>query len=85
MMSNCINMKRRFRAVFEIRAKSLRSRIQPHMEKIMKPKAHWLKSDLLVDLEYRALTGARLLRHPPFEDVREDLKWEQACPAQSTV
>jgi hypothetical protein len=84
-MSNCINMNRRCHAVFAIRAKSLRSRIQPLMEKIMKPKAHWLNSDLLVDLEYRALTRAGLLRHPPFKGVRKDLKSEQPCPAHSTV
>jgi bifunctional non-homologous end joining protein LigD len=40
---------------------------------VKKPKAVWLKPTLLVDVEYRALTGTGKLRHPSFKGIREDL------------
>jgi bifunctional non-homologous end joining protein LigD len=57
----------------ERRAAKLASRAQPLAKKIRKPKATWLKPKLLVDVEYRALTGEGKLRHPSFKGVREDL------------
>jgi bifunctional non-homologous end joining protein LigD len=57
----------------ESRAKSLFTRAQPLTRKIRKPKARWLKPELLVDVEYRALTGEGKMRHPSFKGVREDL------------
>jgi bifunctional non-homologous end joining protein LigD len=55
------------------RAEKLKTRAQPLTKKIKKPKATWLKPKLLVEVEYRALTGAGKLRHPSFKGVREDL------------
>jgi len=55
------------------RAESLKTRAQPLTKKIKKPKATWLKPELMVDVEYRALTGARKLRHPSFKGIREDI------------
>ncbi len=55
------------------RAEKLKTRTQPLSRRIKKPKALWLKPSLLVDVEYRALTGAGKLRHPSFKGVREDL------------
>jgi len=40
---------------------------------IRKPKATWVKPAVSVDVEYRALTGDGLLRHPSFKGVRRDL------------
>jgi bifunctional non-homologous end joining protein LigD len=57
----------------EERAKALMSRAQPLTKKIRKPKAQWLKPELLVDVEYRALTGEGKVRHPSFKGLREDL------------
>jgi len=57
----------------ERRAAKLASRAQPLSKKIRKPKATWLKPKLLVDVEYRALTGEGKLRHPSFKGVRGDL------------
>ena len=51
----------------------LMARAQPLTKKIKKPKAQWLKPELLVDVEYRALTGEGKVRHPSFKGVREDL------------
>jgi hypothetical protein len=45
------------------RAEKLETNIQPLTRKIKKPKAIWLKPKLLVDVEYRALTGTGKLRH----------------------
>jgi hypothetical protein len=39
--------------------------------KIRKPPAHWLKPELRVDVEYRALTGEGELRHPSCKGVRK--------------
>ena len=49
-------------------------RKQPLTKKVAKPKATWLKPELLVDVEFRALTGDGKLRHPsvqggPFRPV----------------
>jgi bifunctional non-homologous end joining protein LigD len=55
------------------RAEKLKARVQPLTKKIKKPKAIWLKPKLLVDVEFRALTGDGKLRHPSFKGVREDL------------
>lgn len=55
------------------RAEKLKARVQPLTKKIKKPKALWLKPKLLVDVEYRALTGTGKLRHPSFKGIREDL------------
>lgn len=45
------------------RAKKLVTRKQPLTKRIAKPKATWLKPELLVDVEFRALTGDGTLRH----------------------
>jgi bifunctional non-homologous end joining protein LigD len=57
----------------EKRSAKLISNTQPLTKKIRKPKATWLKPKLLVDVEYRALTGDGKLRHPSFKGVRDDL------------
>jgi ATP-dependent DNA ligase len=44
------------------------------MKKIKKPKAQWLKPELLVHVEYRALTGDEgKVRHPSLKRLRDDL------------
>jgi bifunctional non-homologous end joining protein LigD len=55
------------------RAEKLVTKKQPLTKRVAKPKATWLKPWLLVDVEYRALTGEGKLRHPSFKGVREDL------------
>lgn len=55
------------------RAEKLKAKVQPLTKKIKKPKAVWLKPKLLVDVEYRALTGTKKLRHPSYKGIREDL------------
>jgi bifunctional non-homologous end joining protein LigD len=55
------------------RAERLKTSTQPLSKKIKKPKAIWLKPKLLVDVEYRALTGTGKLRHPSFIGIRDDL------------
>jgi len=55
------------------KAEKLKSNVQPLASKIKKPKAVWLKPKLLVDVEYRALTGAGKVRHPSYKGIREDL------------
>jgi bifunctional non-homologous end joining protein LigD len=40
--------------------------------KVKKPKAIWLRPEILADVEYRALTGDGKLRHPSFKGIRED-------------
>jgi bifunctional non-homologous end joining protein LigD len=56
------------------RAERLKTSTQPLSKKIEKPKAIWLKPKLLVDVEYRALTGTGKLRHPSFIGIRDDLQ-----------
>jgi bifunctional non-homologous end joining protein LigD len=55
------------------RAKKLVVKRSPLTTKVSKPKAAWLKPQLLADVEYRAVTGAGKLRHPSFKGLREDL------------
>ena len=57
----------------QARAEKSKANVQPLTNKIKKPKALWLKPDLLVDVEYRALTGTGKVRHPSFKGLREDL------------
>ena len=59
----------------ELRARLLKFRAKrsPLAKKIDKPKAQWVKPAVQVDVEYRALTGEGLLRHPSFKGLREDL------------
>jgi len=52
----------------------LKTRTQPLTKKIKKPKAVWLTPEVLVDIEYRALTGEKKVRHPSFAGFREDLQ-----------
>jgi bifunctional non-homologous end joining protein LigD len=55
------------------RARGLASRSALFSTKVSKPKSRWLNPELLVDVEYRALTREGKLRHPSFKGVREDL------------
>jgi bifunctional non-homologous end joining protein LigD len=48
-------------------------RTQPLSAKVEKPKATWFKPAVLIDVEYRALTGKRKVRHPSYKGIREDL------------
>jgi hypothetical protein len=41
--------------------------------KVKKPKATWFKPRVLVDVEFRALTGTRKLQHPSYKGVRQNL------------
>ena len=54
-------------------AERLKTRTQPLTKKVKKPKAVWLKPNVLVDVEYRALTGEKKVRHPSFVGFREDI------------
>ena len=38
------------------------------------PKAQWVKPIVLVDAEFRGMTGESLLRYPAFKGLREDLR-----------
>jgi ATP-dependent DNA ligase len=38
-----------------------------------KPKATWFDPAVLVDVEFRALTDERRVRHPSYVGIREDL------------
>jgi bifunctional non-homologous end joining protein LigD len=55
------------------RLEPYRARAQPLTKKVEKPKATWFKPAVLVDVEFRALTGARKVRHPSYKGIREDL------------
>ncbi len=55
------------------RLKPLIVRAQRLAKKVDKPKAKWVKPDLLAEVEFRALTGERKVRHPSFKGLREDL------------
>ena len=61
------------RRELENRAKGLVTRTSPLTTAVSKPKARWLKPEILVEVEYRALTGEGKLRHPSFKGIREDL------------
>lgn len=61
-------------------ARALRERLEPIAVRkspltkpVKKPKAHWVKPEMLVDVEYRAVTSDGRLRHASFKGVREDL------------
>ncbi len=61
-------------------ARMLRERLEPIAVRkspltkpMKKPKAHWVKPEMLVDVEYRAVTADGRLRHASFKGVREDL------------
>ncbi len=57
------------------RLEPLRIRQQPLAQKIDKPKARWVKPEVLVDVEYRSKTkNTGLLRHPTYKGVRDDLR-----------
>ena len=45
----------------------------PLSTRLNKPKARWLKPEVMLEVEYRALTGEGKLRHPSFKGIREDL------------
>ena len=57
----------------EKKAKGLATRTSPLSTRVSKPKARWLKPEVLVEVEYRALTGEGKLRHPSFKGIRGDL------------
>jgi bifunctional non-homologous end joining protein LigD len=61
-------------------ARNLRERLDPLVVRkspltkpVKKPKATWVQPDLLIDVEYRAVTPDGRLRHASFKGVREDL------------
>lgn len=61
-------------------ARTLRDRLDPLVvpkspltKAVKKPKAHWVKPEMLVVVEYRAVTPDGRLRHASFKGVREDL------------
>jgi bifunctional non-homologous end joining protein LigD len=61
-------------------ARELRTRLdplvvseQPLVRKVRKPKATWVRPDVLAEVEYRGFTEDGLLRHASFKGVREDL------------
>jgi bifunctional non-homologous end joining protein LigD len=62
-------------------ARALRARLEalrvpksPLTVAVKKPKAVWVKPEVLVDVEYRAVTSAgKLIRHGSFKGIREDL------------
>ena len=55
------------------RLKPLIQPTQALTKKVKKPKAIWVKPDLLAEIEYRAQTETGKLRHPSFKGLREDL------------
>jgi bifunctional non-homologous end joining protein LigD len=55
------------------RMKPLIQTTQALTKKVKKPKAIWVKPDLLAEIEYRAQTATGKLRHPSFKGLREDL------------
>jgi bifunctional non-homologous end joining protein LigD len=65
------------------RLRPLLQRAQALNTKIKKPKARWVKPLVLADVEYRALTGEGLMRHPSFKGVREDLDLQSLNPRKS--
>ena len=48
-------------------------RKSPLTKPIRKPKATWVRPDVLVDVQYRSVTPDGKLRHASFKGVREDL------------
>lgn len=55
------------------RLKPLIQKSQAYTTKIRKPKAIWVKPELLAEIEYRAQSEAGKLRHPSFKGLRDDL------------
>jgi bifunctional non-homologous end joining protein LigD len=62
-------------------ARALRQRLDPIAVRksplskpVKKPRATWVSPELLVDVEYRAMTDDGRLRHGSFKGVREDLE-----------
>jgi bifunctional non-homologous end joining protein LigD len=69
------------RGFSEAQVKDLKARLEPYRvktqpltPKVKKPKAAWFKPAVLVDVEFRALTGKAKVRHPSYKGVREDLE-----------
>lgn len=56
----------------ETKAKGLATTRCPLSTRVNKPKARWLNPEVMVDVEYRALTEGKL-RHPSLKGIREDL------------
>ena len=61
-------------------ARMLRERLNPLVQRksplttpVKKPKATWVRSELLVDVQYRSITPDGRLRHASFKGVRDDL------------
>ena len=61
-------------------ARALRERLQPLVVRksslttpVRKPKATWVRAELLVDIQYRSITPDGRLRHASFKGVRDDL------------
>jgi bifunctional non-homologous end joining protein LigD len=61
-------------------ARALRERLTPLVMRksplttpVRKPKATWVRPDVLVDVQYRSITPDGRLRHASFKGVREDL------------
>jgi bifunctional non-homologous end joining protein LigD len=62
-------------------ARALRERLQPLVVRksslttpVRKPKATWVRPELLVDIQYRSITPDGRLRHASFKGVRDDLR-----------
>jgi bifunctional non-homologous end joining protein LigD len=55
------------------RMKPLVQSTQAYTTRIRKPKAVWVKPELLAEIEYRAQSEAGKLRHPSFKGLRDDL------------
>jgi bifunctional non-homologous end joining protein LigD len=66
------------------RLKELRTQKQPIEADRSFPKAKWVKPAVLVDAEFRGMTGDGPLRHPSYKGIREDLM-EELKPKASCV
>jgi len=66
-------VEQRLRACTE----KLKTKVQPLTKKIKKPKATWLKPKLMVDVEYRALTGTGQSHAIDFDELAD---WRIAPP-----
>jgi bifunctional non-homologous end joining protein LigD len=54
-------------------------RKSPLTKPVRKPKATWVRPEVLVDVQYRAVTPGGRLRHASFKGVREDLAERSAA------
>ena len=52
----------------------------PLAKPVKKPKVKWVEPEMLVDVEYRAITPDGRLRHASFKGVREDLMGRDKQP-----